>query len=187
MASSSLNPVTGAPIFLDGDAPDPAVNPTEVAAYAASVGNHGNGTQAERDAYPYARKGFTWSNNTTGDVDIHTGTAWVPLISGGAVPTISYTSGWADTGDTQARRIGKLVVLNLVVAKTTAIVSAESPLSLPSGFRPAKTVTGSGFVSGANAPVLVGVTIEPSGVMRVYFSGTTSDKQLSASVTFLAI
>lgn len=77
MASSSLDPVTGAPRFLDADAPDPAVNPTEVAAFAAKVGTRLIGTTAERDAYPYKREGLEWYNTTKDLVEVYNGTGWV--------------------------------------------------------------------------------------------------------------
>lgn len=77
MAYSSLDPVTGAPQFADADAPDPAVNPTQVSDYAAQVGNRLVGTTAERTAYPYDREGLRWYDTTLNIEFVHDGTGWV--------------------------------------------------------------------------------------------------------------
>jgi hypothetical protein len=76
MASSSNDPTTGAPVFLDSDAPDPAVNPSEVATYAASVGTRLIGSTTERNAYAYARAGLRWYDTTLGTEYRDDGTSW---------------------------------------------------------------------------------------------------------------
>lgn len=76
MASSSLDPTTGAPRFLDQDAPDPAVNPTEVAAFAGKVGTRPIGTTAERLAYPFAREGLKWFDTTVKGEFTYQNGAW---------------------------------------------------------------------------------------------------------------
>lgn len=86
MASSSNDPTTGAPIFLDADAPDPAVNPTQVAAFAASVGTRLIGTTAQRTDYDYAREGLRWWDTTLDQEFIHNGSGWVSVFS--------YDTGW---------------------------------------------------------------------------------------------
>lgn len=77
MASSSVDPTTGAPRFADDDAPDVAQNATEVALFAAKVGTRIIGTNAQRLAYPYARDGLSWWNTTDDKEYIHFGTDWV--------------------------------------------------------------------------------------------------------------
>lgn len=95
MASSSNDPTTGAPVFLDADAPDPAVNPTEVAAFAASVGTRLTGTTAQRTAYTYAREGLEWYDTTVDAVYLHNGTGWVLWHKRWAAytPTLTNVSG----------------------------------------------------------------------------------------------
>lgn len=81
MASSSLDALTGHPVFADGDAPDVAYNPTEVAAFAASVGTRKIGTTAERNAFAYGREGFEWRDTSLDRTYIHDGSGWVPVKS----------------------------------------------------------------------------------------------------------
>lgn len=76
MASSSNDPTTGAPVFLDSDAPDPAVNPTEVAGFAADVGTRRIGTTAQRSAHAYDREGFGWYDTTLDADMVHDGSGY---------------------------------------------------------------------------------------------------------------
>lgn len=76
MAAKSFDPVTGAPMFRDEDEPDPAVNPSQVAAFAAKVGTRLIGTTAERNAYEYGREGLEWYDTTLDSVLIHNGSGW---------------------------------------------------------------------------------------------------------------
>lgn len=78
MASSSNDATTGHPIFDDADAPDLAVNPTEVAAFAAEVGTRLIGDTADRTAYTYAREGLGWYDTTLDTEYLHNGSGWVP-------------------------------------------------------------------------------------------------------------
>lgn len=77
MAASSYNATTGAPEYDDADAPDVAVNPTEVAAFAASVGTRLIGDDTSMGAYAYAREGLQWYNTTDKATYVHDGTDWV--------------------------------------------------------------------------------------------------------------
>lgn len=190
MASSSRNPVSGAPIFRDEDAPDPAVNPTEVAEYAATVGNRGVGTTAQRNAWPYMKEGFAWGDTTNGNEYVVRNGAWAEQMGGGTTPVLTYDAKWTSLqGDPQVTRVGKLVSANLILKKsnTSGIADRDKPLTFPAGFRPEKTVGGSGFVSGANAPMHVGFQISPSGVLELFFSGTTTETQLTLSITYMAV
>lgn len=76
MAASSNDPTTGAPVFLDSDAPDPAVNPKQVAEFAAHVGTRPIGSTAERTAYAYAREGLGWYDTNLDAEFLHNGTGW---------------------------------------------------------------------------------------------------------------
>jgi hypothetical protein len=95
MAYSSLDPTTGAPVYLDSDAPDPAVNPSQVAEYAAQVGTRLIGTTAQRTAYSYARDGLCWYDTTLDREYRHNGTGWVaqPIIKFGYVSAATDASG----------------------------------------------------------------------------------------------
>lgn len=132
MASSSKNPVTGAPVFGDQDAPDPAVNPTEVAAYAAKVGTRLIGTTAERDGYDYAREGLRWYNTTTKSEDLHDGTGWravgtpYAMASGsgsngaGATATITFPAGrFSQPPNITGSTTGGLVRVFQVISRTS--------------------------------------------------------------------
>lgn len=190
MASSSRNPVSGAPIFRDEDAPDPAVNPTEVAEYAATVGNRGVGSTAQRNAWPYMKEGFAWGDTTNGNEYVVKNGAWAELMGGGTIPVITYGEKWADLGEnTQVTRVGKMVVANFVLKKsnTSGIATLDTPLTMPAGFRPKDTVGGSGFISGVGAPLHAGFQISAAGLMRLYFPGTTTETQFTGSITYMAV
>lgn len=77
MAVSSYDPTTGRPIFIDSDAPDIKVDPTQAAVYAADVGNRIiRANLAGLDAYPYKRKGLLGYALDTGYEYVHDGSAW---------------------------------------------------------------------------------------------------------------
>lgn len=76
MAIDSIDPVTGSPQFLDGGAPDLAVDQNAVSNYAAKVGTRLIGTTAERTAYAYGRKGLEWYDTDLNTVLIHNGSGW---------------------------------------------------------------------------------------------------------------
>jgi hypothetical protein len=85
MASDSKGP-KNEPEFAGGGAPQDAADLTEVAKYAALLGNHREGTTAERQNLgPDERwKGLFWSDTETGLVLFYTGAAWVTLGAPGA-------------------------------------------------------------------------------------------------------
>lgn len=89
MAYSSLDPVTGSPVFLSGDAPDPGVNETQVGEFSAQVGTRLIGTTTERTAYVYAREGLRWWDTTLDREFIHDGSDWrlEGPLAGVATPT----------------------------------------------------------------------------------------------------
>jgi hypothetical protein len=77
MAYDSLDPTDGHPVFDDAGALDSAVDPTQVAEYAAEVGTRLMGTAAQRVAYSYARKGLSWQDTDSGEfLWKHDGTDW---------------------------------------------------------------------------------------------------------------
>lgn len=90
MAVDSYDPITGAPQFSDGGAPDIAVDPTEVAKYAAEVGNRIVRANLDAlDAYPFKRAGLSGHALDTGADYIHDGSGWHLASStrGGAFAT----------------------------------------------------------------------------------------------------
>lgn len=154
MAVNSYDPVDGHPIFLDSGAPDTAVDPTKVAEYAASVGNVGKGTTAQRDAYLYARNGLLWSNTTTGGIDRHNGTGWAEKINDTGWVNLTLASGATVSGGftPQIRKINGVTYLRGRVTQSSAEL-----FTVPPGFRSSQelrfaVMTGS---SGSTAGVLV--------------------------------
>lgn len=135
MAYSSLDPTTGAPEFADADAPDPAVNPSQVAAFAAQVGTRLIGTTAERTAYAYAREGLAWFDTTLEQPFVHNGSGWVFGDGSSDAAAVTLGSGFAtiDFTLTVTRRAG-LGVLHGRVARTSG--SGSSVGTIPAGFRP---------------------------------------------------
>lgn len=77
MAVNSFDPITGAPRFVDSDAPDIKVDPNEAAKYAADVGNYiVRDNLTALDAYAYKRKGLRGFARDTGYEYLHDGTVW---------------------------------------------------------------------------------------------------------------
>jgi hypothetical protein len=103
MAASSNDPTTGSPIFLDSDAPDPAVNPTQVAEYAASVGTRLIGSTAERTAYTYAREGLRWYDTTLDREYIHTGSGWVVAFIPSEDTSVTFVGIYSSSGASPVR------------------------------------------------------------------------------------
>ena len=77
MASTSTS-TRGAPQFADGDAPDVAVNPSEVARFAETVGTRRVGTTAERLALSGKALfvGLLWGDTTVNEDYRYTSTGW---------------------------------------------------------------------------------------------------------------
>jgi hypothetical protein len=136
MAYSSLDPTTGQPVFLDSDAPDPAVNPSQVAAYAAQVGTRLIGTTAERTAYSYAREGLCWFDTTLDQEFIYNGSGWVSVFAydtGWITPTLG--TNWSTyAGETpKYRKLGGILFLSGRCSGTAA--AGTTIFTLPTGFR----------------------------------------------------
>jgi len=100
MTASDFDATTGHPIFADGDAPDVAQNPTEVAEFAASVGTRPMGTTAERTAYAYARTGLRWRDTTDGCEYEYRSGGWVLINRPPTSYTVTMTGITLGTGGT---------------------------------------------------------------------------------------
>jgi hypothetical protein len=131
MAYSSLDPTTGAPVFLDGDAPDPAVNPSQVAAYAAQVGTRLVGSTAERTAYEYAREGLQWWDTTDDTLYQHDGTDWAPIWHD--FKTYTPTTAGVSGGTLAARymRVGHMISVEIRLSFSGANLTAQPTFTLP--------------------------------------------------------
>lgn len=80
MAIDSYDPITGAPQFSGAGAPDIAVDPTEVAKYAADVGTRIiRANLAALDAYGYKRAGLRGIALDTEIEYLYGDTGWVPI------------------------------------------------------------------------------------------------------------
>jgi len=102
MAYSSLGPKQE-PEFADGDAPDVAVNPSQVAKYAARFGNKTTGTTAERGtASAWAWENLLWKDTTDGIEYLRTGGAWKAWNSGWITYTPTLTNITLGAGGTAA-------------------------------------------------------------------------------------
>lgn len=78
MTVNNYDPITGRPIFVDTDAPDIKVDPTEAAKYAADVGNRiVRANLAALDAYAFKRAGLRGEASDTGLEYRFNGTGWV--------------------------------------------------------------------------------------------------------------
>lgn len=138
MAIDSYDPITGAPQFSGAGAPDIAVDPTEVAKYAADVGNHiVRSTLAELEAYPYKRAGLLgYAANV---VYLHDGTNWVRRFWDTDWQNITgLTAGWsAQSPDVLEYRVKDgLCYMNGRLDSTTG--ASTTVFTLPFGARPTR-------------------------------------------------
>jgi hypothetical protein len=131
MSASSYDSTTGHPIFLDGDAPDVAVNATQVAEYASRVGTRLIGSAAERAAYPYVRDGLRWFDTDDDTEYQHDGSGWYPVSHGwkAYTPSMTNVSGGSITG--QYRLENGLVVVRIRHVLASAGVTGQPTYSLP--------------------------------------------------------
>jgi len=145
MTASSFNATTGAPEYDSADAPDTAVNPTEVAAFAAARGNVPKGTTAERTAFAFKEDGAYWSDTDDDSLYRWNGSAWdLVWRDSGWVTVSSFSNSFtsATAPDTvKYRRIGDVVHVSGVLSRGTAPGSTPlTAFTLPAGFRPGSTL-----------------------------------------------
>lgn len=136
MAVDTYDPVTGAPQFADGGAPDLGVDPTAVGAYAADVGNRiVRANLAALNAYPYKRKGLSGYALDTGIGYVHDAAGWVQSTPGPWVDITEFGAGWSATAGytPQVRRDGNRVQIRGAV--TLGAGSFANMFTVPDGFR----------------------------------------------------
>lgn len=156
MTASSFGP-KGEPEFKDTDAPDVALNPTQVARYAGLVGNRRVGTTAQRNVAlsesvglqtPGVWEGLEWRDTTDGNVYVLSSGTWVYLfgdtgwlnpsfVNGGNPGTGNDTAGQANPAAQYRRRNGVVSMTGYWVPTT----NSEIQFRLPGGFRPKNTMT----------------------------------------------
>lgn len=161
--------LTGYPKFKDGGAPDLAVDPTEVAKYAAEVGNRiVKADLAALGSYPYRRAGLMGHALNTKTDYIHDGAGWIKKLEDTGWTALALTGGWLNFGtpfrDAQYRRVNGEVMLRGSV-KSGGTTSTNSIATLPAGFRP--VTYDEQFMVTANAGY-GDLRIDPSG--RVYIA-----------------
>lgn len=168
MAVDTYDPITGRPIFLDGGAPDIAVDPTEVGKYAAEVGNRIVGTTAYRDGYPYKRKGLRAGDTTTNKEYEYTGEGWV--VVGGptlTAPAPTMAANWSWGSGSKITRAGDVVTVHALLVRSSVIAGAQAVLTLPVGFRPTDAVAAAGALVTGGAEGAVTVTVTSAGTMTI--------------------
>lgn len=142
MAVDDNDPTTGYPIFLDGGAPDTGVDPTEVAKYAADVGNRiVRATLAELEAYPYARAGLSGHATSTKQDYVHDGSGWRATLSDTGWLTLgTYNTGWSTEGTDipQYRVLNRVLYLRGRIDATSSAVNVPFTAPLPVGARPSR-------------------------------------------------
>lgn len=109
MAVDSYDPILGFPQFSDAGAPDIAVDPTAVAAYAADVGNFIIRNTSGRNAYAYKREGLMCYDTDIDALFIHSGTGWEPWLGNpGAWTNLPYPNGaqYVGFGHPMAYKVG---------------------------------------------------------------------------------
>ena len=179
MAVNTFDPTTGRPIFLDGDAPDTAVNPTAVGQYAADVGNRiVRANLAALDAYEYKRDGLMGYAADTKTDYFHDGTGWkVRIQDTGWLSLGPFSSGWsAQSPDAVGYRIqnGMLFLRGRINANNAAGTGTQPFVNaLPPEARPSQdTAALVGLTGGSGTSVVAAVTA--AGVIMVYKTASTA-------------
>lgn len=132
MAVDTVDPITGAPQFLDSGAPDLAVDQNAVSNFAGKVGTRLIGTTAERDAYPYVREGLAWYNTTLDSLQTYDGSGWSLPDTAWTFPTL--TAGSNISGNEFGyRRINGVVYLR---GRVNSPAAGATIFTLPVGHRP---------------------------------------------------
>jgi hypothetical protein len=117
----------------------------------------------------------------TGLLYINGGSAWIPVtdwvditstLTLGSIFTGAFSAG----GDFAVYRLGKMVMLNLNVHKTSNYGAGDQFMVLPASIRPAKSTRGAAVFFGA-AWGMCGIEIQAAGPARVLqvFASVTSD------------
>lgn len=156
MAVNSYDPTTGRPIFVDTDAPDIKVDPTEAAKYAADVGNRVVlANLAALDAYTYERAGLSGHALDTGVEYVHDGTGWEPLAyKPASVPNIR-TGTWDTVSSDEVSRVGRFVTYRFNARRITGTLAAGGAIAnVPVGYRGLKNVWGFAWGLGGAASSL---------------------------------
>lgn len=164
MVSQSNDPTTGHPIFDATGAPDLGVDETEVAAYAADVGNRiVRANLAALEAYPYKRDGLLGYAKDTKAEYRHNGSGWVVASQKAGEAVITPADGLWDF-DWPGYLPGKVTREGARVF-TQGIMSNAQPVSvaanqdykvgtIPAAFAPASTVYFPTFAAGNGQAVL---------------------------------
>lgn len=128
------------PKFADADAPDLAVNPTQVAAYAAKVGNRRTGTTAERNAATGLDvwEGLLWGDTTDGVEYRRTAGAWKAWYSDWRVYSAALTGlnvGTGGTNYTESRYLAGTIAVRykFVLGSSGFSVGTNPNFTLPVG------------------------------------------------------
>jgi hypothetical protein len=171
MAYSSLDPTTGAPVFLDADAPDPAVNPTQVAAFAAERGNLLRGTTAEMNAFEYPDEGLYWSSTDDGGLYRYTDGNWDTLIAENSAVEATVASGWGTPSQNVVVRKNGWVMVVFNAAATSVKAVGAVVATVPVGFRANYNVY-------AQAWGLLGA----ANTVQVYFESATGQIKMQQGI-----
>lgn len=140
----------GEPQFASSGAPAIDVDPTQVAVYAGTVGNHVVGTAAQRSAGvipgPSGKpvyEGLLWDDTTDSITYKYISGSWVPWITPWVTGTITphQTPGYnITTAQTRLWKHNGVVYGQLRMVKATTppanFVNGEVIADLPAGFRP---------------------------------------------------
>lgn len=133
MAADSRDPVTGAYIFLDGGAPDIAVDPTLVSEQANDVGTRIiRANLAALDSYTYERAGLWGHALDTKSDYLHDGSGWKLMHRPPTAYTPTFANFTAAPTITEARYsvFSGIVRVHMVLTLTGAI-GASPTVSLP--------------------------------------------------------
>lgn len=172
------------PHYSGTGAPSDAADLTEVADYAAAVGNRKSGTASQRSGLSGADLwvGLEFYETDTGATYIYTASGWAVLSATTVVASGTLTLGTNYSFSTggalnQLRKRDTQVMLVLALDKSGTVAANDVVATLPAGFRPPALVIAGGFSTSSNAPVFF--TISTAGAITVYFgSGSPANVRL---------
>lgn len=174
MAVNSNDPTTGRPIFVDTDAPDIKVDPTEAAKYAADVGNRiVRANLAALDLYAYKRAGLSGHALDTGVDYLHDGTGWIPVFYKPSSVADIRTGTWDSVSSDEISRVGRSVTYRFNARRITTTLAAGGAIAnVPVGYRGLKNVWGFAWGLGGAASSL-----------QIYLDAANNQVKLNQALT----
>lgn len=176
------------PQYAGTGAPADAADLTEVATYAALVGNIKVGTTTQMNALTGADRwtGLLFSNTTDGAVYRYDGAGWNVIADVPVIGTVAPKAGFTLGTFNSLRRVGKVVIFQAHLLRSSGTyVQGDYPADIPVGFRPATKVYGAALGFNGSTYSNIGLATDTTGATTVFINGGTPN-ELIGDFTWIA-